>query len=196
MEKVISGFPDYTVTDKGEVFSYKMGRKLRALVKDGCGYLRVGLSNSRQGKKAVKKVHRLVAEAFLPNPNNLEEVNHIDGNKANNTVSNLEWVSRQQNMQHSWDSGLRESHRKVLSDLGKRSIVKASEASKKPIEMVDLASGQVLATYGCSYDACRELFPYKKLNYVASIVRTHHLNPKWGIVNVDGMSVFFRQIKR
>lgn len=52
-------------------------------------------------------VHRLVASAFIPNPLNLPEVNHIDGNRQNNSVTNLEWVTRQSNYQHAIDTGLR-----------------------------------------------------------------------------------------
>ena len=51
-------------------------------------------------------VHRLVAEKFLDNPNNFREVNHIDGRKHNNDVSNLEWVSSSDNTKHGWDTGL------------------------------------------------------------------------------------------
>lgn len=53
-------------------------------------------------------VHRLVAQAFVPNPNNLKEVNHIDGNRLNNCADNLEWVTSRQNMSHSVNAGLRQ----------------------------------------------------------------------------------------
>lgn len=51
-------------------------------------------------------VHRLIAQMFIPNPENLPEVNHIDGNPLNNSISNLEWCTHQYNMQHAWDTGL------------------------------------------------------------------------------------------
>ena len=70
-------------------------------------YPQVNLWKNNQSKWVY--VHRLVAEAFIPNPDNLPEVNHIDGNRLNNHVSNLEWTSRSGNMQHSWDTGLRKN---------------------------------------------------------------------------------------
>lgn len=63
------------------------------------GYLKVGLCNG--GRCSDKKrVHRLVAAAFIPNPYGLPQVNHLDGNKENNSVTNLEWCTNQQNMNH------------------------------------------------------------------------------------------------
>ena len=62
------------------------------------GYMRVRLVKS--GNKKNKRVSRLVAEAFIPNPDNLPQVNHKDGNKMNNSFTNLEWITMEENIEH------------------------------------------------------------------------------------------------
>jgi hypothetical protein len=68
------------------------------------GYLRVEMSIN--GEHKLNLVHRLIAQAFIPNPKNYEQINHIDGNKENNNVNNLEWCSCKMNMCHAWKNGL------------------------------------------------------------------------------------------
>lgn len=79
--------------------------KIRKLNPNGNGYLNLLLH--KEGIKKAYRVHRLVAEAFIPNPTNLPEVNHIDGDKLNNSVSNLEWCDKSHNEIHARHLGLK-----------------------------------------------------------------------------------------
>lgn len=105
----------YEVSDKGRVRSldrkviYSTGREVLhrgRILKDTAGkagYPQVVLTKDKEKKNY--SVHRLVAEAFIPNPENKEQVNHIDRNKENNNISNLEWVTHQENADHAVASG-------------------------------------------------------------------------------------------
>ena len=76
-------------------------------------YYRVPLTNNDHIKKYFL-VHRLVATSFIENPNNLPEINHIDGNKLNNNLDNLEWCDREYNMKHAYKMGLNPSRKKII----------------------------------------------------------------------------------
>ena len=105
--KDIAGYEGlYKVSDKGNVYSVERkdsrgnkcgGRTLKPRY-DKDGYLRVTLY--KDGKEKKKVIHRLVAEAFIRNPNKYPEVNHKDENKSNNELSNLEWCTRKYNINH------------------------------------------------------------------------------------------------
>jgi hypothetical protein len=75
------------------------------------GYLRVYLSIG--SKKHTKRIHRLIALTFVENPDKKETVNHIDCNKLNNHVSNLEWMTNQENMRHAFDNGMYKDRDKI-----------------------------------------------------------------------------------
>lgn len=79
--------------------------KIRKPFINNNGYLRVNLSKKNLTKNY--SLHRLVALHFISNPDNKEQVNHIDGNKQNNCINNLEWVTASENMKHSYDIGIR-----------------------------------------------------------------------------------------
>lgn len=81
-----------------------LGQNIKLTINTYSGYLECNLC--KDGQTKTKSVHRLVAQAFLPNPDNKPAVNHKDGNKLNNDVNNLEWVTAKENTAHAIQTGL------------------------------------------------------------------------------------------
>ena len=92
----IKDFENYEISSWGRIRNKK--GQILSPYKNHKGYLKIGLM--KDGKDHKKRIHRLVAETFIANPENLPEVNHKDGNKENNSFTNLEWVSGEQNRAH------------------------------------------------------------------------------------------------
>ena len=97
----------YSISSEGRVRNDETN-KMKTMDATSDGYHKVDLYSN--GKRTSVRVHRLVAEAFIPNPNKLPQINHIDGNKENNNVKNLEWVNNSQNMIHAYRTGLATPH--------------------------------------------------------------------------------------
>ena len=81
-------------------------RELKQVYDKSCGYMIVTLCKGNNQGRQNKRVHRLMMEAFKPNPNNYPQINHIAGNKLNNSLDNLEWCTSKQNTQHAIALGL------------------------------------------------------------------------------------------
>jgi hypothetical protein len=99
--KTMAGYPNYIITNDGKVYNSQRNQYLVPAESHG-GYMYVGLSDGVERKSF--SLHRLVALNFINNPNNYLEVNHIDFDKSNNNMDNLEWISRSDNMKHNFNS--------------------------------------------------------------------------------------------
>ena len=138
--KEIAGYEGlYEVSDQGRVKSLGNNKFRKEMIlkpqNDKYGYLYVNLH--KDGHKKLLLVHRLVAKAFIPNQNNLETVNHKDEVKTNNTVSNLEWMSKKDNNNYG-------THNK-----------RVAEALSKQVQMFDKSTGELLDTFPSTNEAGR-----------------------------------------
>ncbi len=108
--KEVHGFEDYSISCQGNIFSKKAGKELKPF-KNHNGYLRISLRGSTRKNLYV---HRLVGGAFLVKKEGMEEINHLDGNKLNNSVTNLEWCTPSQNVQHAYSTGITKPAKGIL----------------------------------------------------------------------------------
>lgn len=102
----VKDFEDYLVSEDGNIYSNKYGKQrlMKQNVSKKDGYVRIKLYKNNVKKTFL--LHRVIADSFIPNPDNKKEVNHKDGDKLNNSVDNLEWVTPSENVIHSYKNGL------------------------------------------------------------------------------------------
>lgn len=111
------------VWENGDIYSARTGHKYKPTV-CSVGYHKIGVNSASRCKRVSMSVHRLVAMAFLPNPENFSDVNHIDAVKGNNHVSNLEWVTHQTNIKHAAGLGLMAREKLELRNKAVRDLIK------------------------------------------------------------------------
>lgn len=142
-KRVIEKYPEYTINENGNVYG-KIGKELKHDITYD-GYHRVVLYSN--GKPKHYPIHRLVAETFIPNPDNKPTVNHIDGDKSNNSVGNLEWCTHSENSQHAYDNKLNRCH--FTKDDRFRGGQTRAEETRKPVRIIE--TGDVyISTHDCA----------------------------------------------
>ena len=155
--KQIQDWPNYAVSDKGRIkrLTTRNSGVAGAILSQFlvCGYPAVNLTDS--GRRKSVRVHRLVAEAFIERPEGATEVNHIDASRANNDVTNLEWVSASGNRKHGYDHGAnaaegeRNGHSK-LTEAGVHTIRSARPLTRS-------AQAELAAKLGVSMATVRDV---------------------------------------
>lgn len=127
--KRIKGFTKYYITPDGKIWNNKLNRFMKPHKKDGYWWIQL----NENGKRKYKGIHRLVAEAYIPNIENKRTVNHKNFNTDINEVWNLEWSTDSENIQHSYNNKRRENQKKICANNG-RSKCKLFEDDVKTIK--------------------------------------------------------------
>lgn len=144
---------EYQINQFGEIRTLKDSPKLKKYdvlkpqISKRNGYVYQMLY--KNGKEKLLRVHRLVAMAFLPNPNNLPQVNHKDGNKQNNSVDNLEWCEQSDNMKHAYKNGLQ-----IPSENQRKAIINTNKLKQKKV--CQIKDGEVINTFSGISEASRQ----------------------------------------
>ena len=128
MRKIIDGTNKY-IGDDGYIYSESGKRYCRFV--DNTGYYQTSFTENR--KKRYVRIHRLMAIAFIPNPEGLSSINHIDGNKLNNKLENLEWSSNASNTKHAYDNNLYKSTHKC-------EVIATHKETKERLEFASVRS--------------------------------------------------------
>lgn len=157
--------PNYLVYEDGTIFSLYTNRKIKVQYdKQGYNIVKIKIN----GKTATRRVHRMVALCFIPNPDNLPQVNHKDEDKNNNNVANLEWVTAKQNCNYGTRNIRLSQNKKGRPKNYKQSKVKRNS---KPIQQLNL-NGEIINSFPCAGVACEQLgWPQNRsarIRYVAN----------------------------
>lgn len=167
---LIDGFPDYMINDKGKIISFRRKNPvyIKGKISQG-GYHVVGL-RSEEGVRKHLLVHRLVALAFLKNDKKMPVINHINGDKLDNRVENLEWCDMSHNTQHAYDNGYCVGTTKEVKLYIKGELIEIFDKKKDCVEYL-------IDRTGYSFDHIRKVIsgskkrgPNSKLNKYSFIV--------------------------
>lgn len=140
-------FDQFEISNDGKIRNTKTGRIYKTWFNHR-GYEQVSVSLGNRKSKKIFKIHKAVAETFIPNKDNKPQVNHKDGNKQNNCISNLEWTTSSENMHHAYENGLSDPKRN--GDI-------YGQLAKLPCAKLDINTGNVLEIFPSLKDAERAI---------------------------------------
>ena len=184
--KTIKGFENYKVSNTGKVYSLAKNEVMKPWIINS-GYQVISLFD--RGVRKHMLVHRLVALNFIDNPLNKPQVNHIDGDKLNNNVDNLEWTTASENINHNKVLGRLDTHtaREVLN-----------KVQTKAVNQLDIETGKVIATYNTIREACKETgYQDAKITLVCQGKRNSHNGYRWEYVNKEHLNTKLKtKVKR
>lgn len=175
--KTIKGFENYRVSNTGRVYSLSKNKVMKPCIINS-GYQVISLVD--RGVRKHMLVHRLVALNFIDNPLNKPQVNHIDGDKLNNHVDNLEWTTVSENI----------NHNKVLGRLDTHTAREAlNKVQTKAVNQLDIETGKVIATYNTIREACKKTGSQDgKITMVCQGKRNSHNGYRWEYVNKEHLN--------
>lgn len=153
----VRDYPDYMIYEDGRIWSNKSNKFLKPAYTK-LGYASVELFNDNGSRRLL--IHRLVAQAFIPNPNHYPQVNHIDENPKNNNVENLEWCTAKYNM--NYGKGAKTRHSKIDYSTKDRKVLarKNGKLASKPLLMFT-KSGEFVREFASAVDASIKTGIYK-----------------------------------
>jgi hypothetical protein len=150
--KVIKDFPDYSITEDGRVYSHFTNKYLKPFLRENTyEYWYVNLYKNKV--KSKNSIHRLVAKTYIENIENKPQVNHIDGDKFNNNVNNLEWATASENGKHAYKLGLSkvsDYHKKCLIERQNKIVLDTSngifyESAKEAATLLNINASRLMS---------------------------------------------------